>query len=539
MSTISRRDLFKFGGVAAVGAAGASMLSACAPQGSAAGTAASANAGAAAEDGLPSFFAKPEPITDILETKDYDVVVVGAGAAGVPAALSAFEAGAKVALLQKESQAIAQGNSGSGIDLATSDPADIANLVSQLIADSQHRPNRELVELWAQNSGEAVKWVIEKSLEGGAQVIDQGNQQHMPLINKHGYQINFITSFFGPKPYNTGDGMRALAATAEKEGVEIFYSTPAEQLVTGDGGKVTGVIAKGKDGYVRFNASKGVIVACGDYQNDEEMLHYYQPDMTNFEPKQTNKTGDGHKMVVWAGGKIEDLAHTKMLHDFDAGPASMCDMPFLAVKMNGKRFASETVEMSLMNCYLRSIEDSGHYCQVFDSNYMTAAAEWPGKLVGPEALKVYMPEEDVEREGVFEGQINTFKADTLEELADKLEITDKAAFVESVKRYNELAATGKDEDFGKPANYLIPVDTPPFYGIHRHVRMSAICSGVDVNANHECLTPEGEVIENLYAIGNCSGNFYGGIDYPLTVFGLSLGRCYTEGYVIGRMVAEK
>ena len=150
-----------------------------------------------------------------------------------------------------------------------------------------------------------------------------------------------------------------------------------------------------------------------------------------------------------------------------------------------------------------------------------------------------MPEEDVEREGVFEGQINTFKADTLEELADKLEITDKAAFVDSVKRYNELVAAGKDEDFGKPANYLVPVDTPPFYGIHRHVRMSAICSGVDVNAKHECLTPEGEVIENLYAIGNCSGHFYGGIDYPLTVFDLSLGRCYTEGYVIGRMVAEK
>ena len=78
----------------------------------------------------------------------------------------------------------------------------------------------------------------------------------MPLINKKGYDINFVTSFFGPKPYNTGDGMRALAATAEKEGVEIFYSTPAEQLVTGDGGKVTGVIAKGKDGHVQFNASK-------------------------------------------------------------------------------------------------------------------------------------------------------------------------------------------------------------------------------------------------------------------------------------------
>ena len=88
---------------------------------------------------------------------------------------------------------------------------------------------------------------------------------------------------------------------------------------------------RGKDGYMQFNASKGVIVACGDYQNDEEMLHYYQPDMTNFEPKQTNKTGDGHKMVVWAGGKIEDLAHTKMLHDFDAGPASMGDLSLIHI----------------------------------------------------------------------------------------------------------------------------------------------------------------------------------------------------------------
>lgn len=545
---ISRRDLLKFGGVAAAGMAAASALTSCAPKGTTGASSGSTNQASSGEQttaaghlrtGMPRFLEQPEAITDIKDTQDFDVVVIGAGASGIPAALSAFEAGARVALLQKESQAVSQGNSGSGIDLPTSDEADIENLISQLMADNQHRPTRALLELWAKNSGEAVKWVIEKSAEGGARVIDQGNQQHAPLINKHGYTINFVTSFFGPKPYNTGDGMRALAQTAENEGVEIFYSTPAQQLITDEAGRVTGVIAQGKEGYLQFNAAKGVIVACGDYQNDEEMLHYYQPDMTNLEPKQTNKTGDGHKMVVWAGGKIEDLAHTKMLHDFDAGPASMCDMPFLAVKMNGTRFVNETVEMSLMNCYLRSAEDAGNYCQILDSNYMTAAAGWPGKLVDPEALKVYMPEEDVERVGVFEGQINTFKADTLEELAKKLEITDAKAFVETVNRYNEVVASGSDTDFGKLANFLIPVAAPPYYGIHRHVRMSAICSGVDISDQHECLTPEGEIIEGLYAVGNCSGHFYGGIDYPLTVFGLSLGRCYTEGYVIGRMVAEK
>ena len=81
MTTISRRDLFKFGGVAAAGVAGASMLGACSPQQPTAATGTGSESAAAA-DGTPAFFVKPEPITDITETKDYDVVVIGAGAAG-------------------------------------------------------------------------------------------------------------------------------------------------------------------------------------------------------------------------------------------------------------------------------------------------------------------------------------------------------------------------------------------------------------------------------------------------------------------------
>ena len=545
-SGISRRDLFKFGGVAAAGVVGASALASCSPKGSSQSTTASTSSAASETTvaghltkGLPDFLTAPSAITDIKETKEYDVIVIGAGAPGVPCALAAKEAGASVALIQKEATASAYGNSGSGIDLSNSDMADVENLVSQLMVDCQHRPNRALLDMWAKNSGEAVKWVIEKAQAGGAQVIDQGMVQHMPLVNKHGYNITFVTSFFGPKPYTTGDGMQALAKQAAAEGVEIFYSTPAEQLVM-ENGACTGVIAKSDKGHIKFMAKKAVVMATGDYQNDEEMLYYYQPDMTHLGPKQTGRTGDGHKMVVWAGGKIEDLAHTKMLHDFDAGPASMCDMPFMRTKMNGKRFCEENVEMSLMNCYLRSAEDEGHYCQVFDAAYMDKAAAFPGKLVDPEALKVYMPEEKSvdHTKGVFEGQINTFKADTLEDLAKKLQITDTAAFVASVKRWNELCATGKDTDFGLPASYLKTIDTPPYYGIHRHVRMSAICSGVDVNDELQCTTPDGTPIKGLYAIGNCAGHFYGGIDYPLTVFGLNLGRNYTQGYVTGKKVAN-
>ncbi|WP_139653440.1 FAD-dependent oxidoreductase [Raoultibacter phocaeensis] len=545
-SGVTRRDLFKFGGIAAAGVISAGTLASCSPSSNTANAENSAaqpsegttTAAGHTRDGLPSFLKAPAPITDIAETKDFDVVVVGAGAAGVPAALSAAEAGAKVALIQKEATAISQGNTGSGIDLSKSDPADVQNLVSVLIEEGQHRTKRELLELWANHGGEAVKWVIERSAESGGPIIDQGSQQQAATIAKNGWTMEFVTSFAGPKPLTAGDAMRALAETAEKEGVEIFYSTPAEQLVR-DGDAVTGVIAKGSGGYIQFNASKGVIIATGDYQNDEEMSSYYLPDLANFTRKQMNKTGDGHKMVIWAGGAMEPINHTKMLHDFDAGPASMCDMPFLAVKNDGTRFVNEVVEMSLLNNYLRSAEDQGWYSQIFDANYMEQAADWPGKLYSPEELALYMPEEDVDRDGVFKDLIRTFKADSLEELAEKLEITDVAAFVATVERYNELASAGADEDFGKPTQYLKPIDTPPYYGIHRWLRVSALCSGVQVDENHQCLDAEGAPIGGLYAIGNCSGEFYGGVDYPMTIPGLSLGRCYTEGYLVGRAVAEQ
>ena len=567
---ISRRDLLKFGGVigasaavaglagCAAGAESPSSASASAAGASASSAAGEASASAASEgaastttgttkaaghvrEGLPSWLEAPAPITDITEEKDYDIVVIGAGAPGCPAALIAAENGAKVAVVQKQARANAYGNTGSGVDLKNSDPAQVAALFNLCMKQNQHRSNTDLMKMWFDYGGEAVAYVIEKAAEGGAQVIDQGNQQHAATQGKNGWdKITMVTSFFGPKPYNTGNGMQDMCSVLEAAGVEIFYETPAQQLVVSDSGAVTGVIASSKEGNIQFNASKGVIMATGDYQCDTDMLAYYLPDMVDLEPKQDNRTGDGHKMVIWAGGCMENLGHTKMLHDFDAGPASMCDMPFLRTKMNGERFVNETVEMSVMNCYLNNAEDNGEYVQVFDNDYMEKAADFPGKLVSPEDIRVYMPEEEgfeSPRQGVLEAFIATFKADTLEELAEKLEIRDADAFVASVEKWNENCKAGSDPDFGLPANFLKSIDTPPYWGIHRHVRFSAFCSGVKIDKDLQCLTPEGEKIEGLYAIGNCSGGFYGGIDYPLDVPGMNLGRNYTQGYCLGRALA--
>ena len=545
---MSRRDLLKMSGLAAAGVAGASLLGGCAPKAasSASDSGKAANGGSTAATtaagheraGLPSFLSAPEPIKDVKTTKDYDVVIVGAGAAGIPAAITAKEAGASVAVIQKESTAISQGNTATGILLDKSDPAGVEAVVSKLISEHDYRAKREQVELWAKNSGEAITWLFNLAQQCGAQVSDTTKKWTSGIAKVNDYEMNYLSIDFGPKPYNTGEGMKALAEYAEKQGADFFYSTEAKQLV-GDASGITGVIAKGAEGNIQFNAKKGVILAAGDYQNDDEMVNYYLPDLKHLGRKQTNKTGDGHKMAIWAGGAMEDLGHTKMLHDFDAGPGSMCDMPFLAVKMDGTRFCDETCGMSIMNNFLRSETDQGNYCQIFDNNYTETAASWPGKLFDQEAIKAYMPEEPGEKKGVYEGQIATFKADTLDELAKKLGITDAAAFKKAVERYNELVAKGVDEDFGKEAKYLAPIDTPPFYGTHRHVRVSAIVSGVNVDEHMRVLKDgTNEAIPGLFAIGNVAGNFFAGVDYTMWMPGLSLGRAHTQGYVAGKYVAS-
>ncbi len=509
-----------------------------------------------------------DPITDFAQEVDVDVVVAGAGAAGVIAAVKAAEMGAKVAVLQKEAVAVSQGNCSSAIIKSGSTEGGLKKWLTFATAVNCWRNNRKLLEAYIERSEEALKFVCEKS--GITEETEWKNEKYG--VTKYqdtsavytgvwhdGTQsydfgddkVEVFAPWFGPKPNNYGTLVSGILKDAVEEygdNLQVFFSTPIVQLVKDDDGAVIGCVGKDLDGkYIKFNA-KSVILATGAYENNATMVRRFCPDIENFDKKVVHRTGDGNILAIEAGGCMEPVAHSRVMHDFDAG-LMWDEPPYLIVNMNGERFVSEEVDMAYISNVLRwqpgfkgenmdpehaETGSLGWYCQIYDNNYM----EYANGGVPEVVMARYLKEEDPSLHvSVFPELIDTFRADTIEELAEKLGLpVDKT--VESFNRYNELCEKGEDLDFGKPAKYLHKFDTAPFWGIRRHIRCSSITAGVLSDEFGRVTTEQGEVIKGLYAVGNLGGQFYGAPDYPFFHPGLSLGHAVTFGFIAGEHAAQ-
>ena len=509
-----------------------------------------------------------DPITDFAQEVDVDVVVAGAGAAGVIAAVKAAEMGAKVAVLQKEAVAVSQGNCSSAIIKSGSTEGGLKKWLTFATAVNCWRNNRKLLEAYIERSEEALKFVCEKS--GITEETEWKNEKYG--VTKYqdtsavytgvwhdGTQsydfgddkVEVFAPWFGPKPNNYGTLVSGILKDAVEEygdNLLVFFSTPIVQLVKDDDGAVIGCVGKDLDGkYIKFNA-KSVILATGAYENNATMVRRFCPDIENFDKKVVHRTGDGNILAIEAGGCMEPVAHSRVMHDFDAG-LMWDEPPYLIVNMNGERFVSEEVDMAYISNVLRwqpgfkgenmdpehaETGSLGWYCQIYDNNYM----EYANGGVPEVVMARYLKEEDPSLHvSVFPELIDTFRADTIEELAEKLGLpVDKT--VESFNRYNELCEKGEDLDFGKPAKYLHKFDTAPFWGIRRHIRCSSITAGVLSDEFGRVTTEQGEVIKGLYAVGNLGGQFYGAPDYPFFHPGLSLGHAVTFGFIAGEHAAQ-
>lgn len=481
----------------------------------------------AVESGVDAYLAasavEKEPITSYAEEKNYDVVVVGAGTSGLPAAIKAFEEGASVCVLQKSGAAVAQGMCCAAVIPEQSTKAGMAAFLHELHATYNYRSDLALNKVYIERSGEAVDWYLAHLNEIGFENMME--KESLDHVYEEGNCYLRGTLF----PGSMLEPTTALAEYAQGLGIDFYYETPAVQLVS-DGAKVTGVVGKNKDGeYICFHANKGVILATGDYQNNDAMVSAFCPDAAPFEKKQYAKTGDGQLMGMLIGAEMEPLTHTKMIHAKTT--SVMREEPLLAVNDNGERFVAEDVSYAERNTTVAH-QPNGCWNTIFDANYHDQVVGWGGdpdrSTVGnasPEQLQKY----------IDNGAVVT--ADTLEELCEKMGLPVDAT-VASVRRYNDLCEAGFDEDFGKPSKYMKPVDTAPFYGTKRYFQVSAIPAGLMITADGQVKNAAGEEIEGLYAVGNCSGPFYGGIDYSLFTMGMSIGRCVTSGYVTGQYVAN-
>lgn len=536
---LSRRGFLKSAAVsvAAVGLAGCSPKVVNTSNESEAGVVGS-NSGDACVSDFSSFFkasaAEQEEIKNSTDGGEYDVIVIGAGASGVPCAVKAYQEGAKVLVLQKETTVVSQGGNVCGIEADMSDPSAILNFIQVTNKECSYRNDREQTKVYTYNSGEAVHWYYDEAVASGYNInVREGAVDYGEDFG----QLKTIT-VSNSKPDNTSTSMKSIIAAYEDK-IDVRYNTPAVQLIK-EGNKVTGVYAKDIDGvYYKFIATKGVVIATGDYQNNDAMVEKYCPDVLDFEKKQFNKTGDGQLIGMMIGAEMEPVGHTKMIHDFDSGP--MFNEPFLRVDMYGKRFSNEDMQLCVVNNYLRNYgpEMAGKYCQIFDSNYVEQVTSWGGRPTDEEALQMFMPEVEMEnRKGVLVDRIDTHQADSLDELATKLQIP-ADELKATVKRYNDLVDKGWDTDFGKNFKFMKKIEKAPFYGIRKNLRVSALCSGIVINEKFEVLDSERKPFEQLYAIGNVSGGFYGSPDYPMHLGGFSLGRCVTSGYVLGKTLAAK
>ena len=508
-----------------------------------------------------------EPITEFAAEYDVDVVVCGAGASGVIAAVRAAQLGANVAVLQKEAIAISQGNCSSAIIKSGSTEAGLKKWITFATAVNSWRADRKLLEAYIERSEEAIKFVCER----GGITEETGWMNEKTGVSKYqdtsmtftgiahdGTQtfdfgedkVEVFAPWFGPKPNNYGTLVNGILndAIEEFDNLDVHFSTPVVQLIKDENGVVVGCVGQDEEGnFLKFNA-KSVILATGAYENNPTMVRRFCPDIEYFDKKVFHRTGDGNLLAISAGGCMEPVAHSRVMHDFDAG--LMWDEPFLTVNMEGKRFMCEEVDMAYISNVLRYqpgfigenmdpehefTGSKGWYCQIYDNDYMSYGVAPVPEVVMARYLKDEDPSLHV---GVFPELIDTFRADTIEELAEKLGIPAEET-VKSVERYNEMCDAGEDVDFGKKPEFLHKIQTPPFWGIRRHIRCSSITAGVLSDEFGRVITEQGEVIPGLYAVGNLGGQFYGAPDYPFFHPGLSLGHAVTFGYIAGEHAAQE
>ena len=465
---------------------------------------------------------------------DTDIVIVGAGGAGMTAAIAAANEGKNVVIV--ESQAMVGGNSvrsTGGMNAAKTPAQDenefaesagvektletaasewagneaitaLADTVAGQWAEYQANPvgyfdsvelmeldtligghgtnDPALVEALCSNSADAIAWLSEQGIEltsvssfGGASV----KRIHRP-VDSEGKTIS-VGSYMIP----------LLQAKCEELGVEFIMNTTANEILTDANGAAVGIAATDKNGAAVTVNAKAVVLATGGFGANLDMVVEYKPDLAGFMTTNApGAQGQGIDMAVAIGAGTVDMDQIQIHPTVEANTAALITEGLrgdgaILVNAEGNRFTDEVGTRDVVSA--AEIAQTGSYSWLVIDQAMADASS------------------------VIQGYINngyTVTGETYEELAGAMGV-DAAAFAATMDKWNAAVAAGVDEEFGR-TSFANPLDTAPYYAIKVTAGIHHTMGGLTINPQTQVLAGDGTVIDGLYAAGEVTGGVHGG-----------------------------
>jgi len=462
---------------------------------------------------------------------EFDVIVVGYGAAGASAAITAHDNGASVVILEK--MPIPGGNSrASGGMLPGIKRKEQAEQYAEYMhAACMGTTEKELIDAFVKGYVELPDWLHKMGGELGYVVPHVSYSFYIPLIAfpdipaSKGLEVGtkcLSRTKDLPQPTGGARVFALLSGQVEKRGIKVLLSTPAKELIKNDKGQIVGVIAESNKKEIYIKARKGVIMTCGGFENNEAMKwDYLEPKPIGFMGTPGN-TGDGIKMVMKAGAALWHMTRQVTCNGFKTPEyESYFDMDFPApgyiyVDKHGKRFANEPQ---------LDKHDYWKYCYHFEGNHGFEYPRVPAWVIFDEEVKktgpinftvsgynlaynVYQWSKDNSAE-IAKGWI--LKAKSVAELAQKISI-DPKALEATLTKYNGDCDNFEDTEFNRPKESLQAIKGPPYYAIKIWPILINTQGGPRRDKNAQVIDVDGKPMPGLYAAGEF-GSIWG-FEYP-------------------------